>query len=263
MQPLVRAAVFAALVAAVGMLGLTVPKKPAPAPPPNVPGAPVLAATCGPYQLPEGDACIPLPRAGRPGLADLHEPAAKNIRERGELIPRRPERPADASGYRFPLAGNEKPVVLGGLDLPPGAVPDAELGPSAVLLSASNGDEIIATTLDGQEGPTEVGFVGDMVGTTVVTVHMLREGGRLRQVLLVHGLLDRASDRAIVGSSVETGDVIGYAGSLPNGRDALYLEARQVREGTNLAAVDSSKLRDDATSIPCDVRNVLRHGASL
>jgi hypothetical protein len=264
MQPLVRAAVFAALVAAVGMFGLTKRKAPEPAPKvPVVAVAPPLAAVCGPFQLPEGDACLPIPRAGRTeGTGELdHVPRA--LRERGEVIPKRPERPADASTYRFPLAAGVKPIVLAGLDLPPGTMPDVDINPTAVLLGASSGDEVVAVTLEGQEGPAEIVFVGELVRQTIITAHMVREGGRLRQILLVHGFLERASEQAIEGSSVEDGDVIGFVGSLPAGRDVLYVEARQVREGTNLSAVAPDKLLDDSTSIACDVRNVLRQGASL
>lgn len=265
MQPLVRAAVFAAAFAAAGVFGGLRPKE-TPKAPADVAraAAPALAVSCGPFQLPEGDVCLPLPRSGRTERFDGPDrPPRSAVRERSETIPRRPERPADVSAYRFPLAGQDKPVVLEGLDLPKGTVPDAEIGPSAVLLGATSGDEVIAVALDGQEGPAEIVFVGELIGGTVVTAHTVREGGRLRQILLVHGLLEGASDRAIEGSSVEDGDVMGYVGSLPGGRDALYVEARQVREGTNLSAVESSKLRDDSTSIACDLRNVLRHGASL
>lgn len=264
MQPLVRAAVFAALIAGVGMYGLTKPKAPAPVQEvPTVPAAPPLKAVCGPFQLPEGDTCIPIPRSGQteaPGALD-HVPRA--LRERGEVIPRRPERPADPSGYRFPLAESVKPVVLAGLDLPPDTIPDVEIRASAAILGASSGDEVVAVDLEGQDGPAEVAFVGELVGSTVITMHLVREGGRLRQMLLVHGFLERASERAIVGSSVDVGDVLGYVGSLPAGRDVLYVEARQVREGTNLSTVAPEKLLEDSTSIACDVRNVLRHGASL
>ena len=98
---------------------------------------------------------------------------------------------------------------------------------------------------------------------TVVTAHMVREGGRLRQILLAHGYLDHVSDRVIEGPAVDEGEVLGYVGNLPTGRDVLYIEARQVREGTNLSAVEPSKLLDASVSVACDIRNVLRHGASL
>lgn len=264
MQPLVRAAVFAALVALVGMVGLTKQKPPAVAPIASaVPVAPPVAVACGPFQVPEGEACLPLPRAipTESGGALDHVPRA--LRERGEVIPRRPDRPADASTYRFPLASSVKPVVLAGLDLPQGTMPDLDLGPTAVLLGAASGDEVVAVTLEGQEGPAEVEFVGELVGLSVVTGHMVREGGRLRQILLVHGYLERVGEHAIVGSSVDDGDVLGLVGSLPAGRDVLYIEARQVREGANLGTVGPGKLLDDSTSIACDIRNVLRQGASL
>ena len=153
--------------------------------------------------------------------------------------------------------------MLAGLDLPAGTVPDVEVGPAAVLLGAAGGDEVVVVTLEGQEGPAEVAFVGELVGQTVITAHMVRDGGRLRQILLVHGYLERAGEHAIVGSSVDEGDVLGYVGTSPAGRDMLYVEARQVREGTTLSAVEPAKLRDDSTSVACDVRNVLRQGASL
>jgi len=264
MQPLVRAAVFAALFAAVGMFGLT--REKASEPPPDVtPGlaAPAGAVSCGPFQLPEGEACLPIARSGQSEGTGPVDRTPRALRERKEMIPRRPERPADVATYRFPLAESVKPVLLAGLDLPPGIVPDVQVGPASALLGASKGDEVVVVTLDGLEGLAEVAFVGELVGTTVVTAHTVREGGRLRQILMVHGYLERPGDHAIAGSSVDDGDVIGYVGSLPTGSDALYIEARQVREGTNLSAIDPSKLLDDNASIACDVRNVLHHGASL
>src|SRR5689334_20787595 len=175
MQPLVRAAAFAALLAAIGALGKT-PKAPPPEPKaaPSAAFAPTLAASCGAGKLPEGDACIPLPKPGQTGFSgDLEADDPGLDVARHELVPRRPERPIDASSYRFPLATN--PTVLGGLgkplegtaDLPPNAA-----GPGLVLLSAARGDEVVALSLEGQEGPPEVVFVGELVGETVVTAHL-------------------------------------------------------------------------------------------
>jgi len=263
MQPLARAAVFAALVAGVGMLGLTKSKKPELPPDLPIAAAPPVAVSCGPRHLPEGDVCIPIPRRGQTEAPDALDHVPRALRERDAVIPRRPERPAEASAYRFPLARGVKPVVLAGLDLPADTMPDVELGPTAVLLGASTGDEVVVVTLEGQEGPAEVMFVGDIVGKTVVTTHFVRDGGRLRQYVLVYGYLDRPSEQTIVGSSVEEGEVIGYVGNLPAGRDVLYLEARQVREGIDPSRVEATKLLDDSSSVACDVRNVLRQGASL
>jgi hypothetical protein len=103
------------------------------------------------------------------------------------------------------------------------------------------------------------------VGETVVTGHLVRDGGQLRQILLVHGNLDRPSDRVIVGAPLEADEVLGYVGDTARpGRPALYLEARQLREGQSLGALSGPKLRSEVTSIATDVRNLLSlQGANL
>jgi hypothetical protein len=269
MHPLVRAAAAAAVLAAIGALGRT-PPPPAPVtqPTPN-PAAPGVRARCGPGTLPEGDVCIPLPRPGaRIGPAEPAEleaaPALRSERAR-ELIPRRPDRPADPTAYRYPLVLHPGPLpLLAGLDLPPPTPPVQDRPGSsastaaAVELGASADDEVQALELDHQEGPAEVAFVGDLLGTTVITAHLVRDGGRLRQLLVVLGNLDRPGPRAVVGAPVEPGDVLGYAGdSAKPGRVALWLEVRQLREGTSLGPAIQDRLVDDAISVPCDPRNVL------
>ncbi|HVK66031.1 MAG TPA: hypothetical protein VM694_16225 [Polyangium sp.] len=264
MQPLVRAAAFAAMLAALGALGKTPRAKPPE--PANVPStvAPGVAASCGPRTLPEGDVCIPLPPPGRAPQPDGREELPEDTTtaaERSTLVPRRPERPVAVAAYRFPLTAEATPSVLAGLDRPFGLsleAGDVSPGPGAVLLDASSGDAVVLLSLEGQEGPAEVAFVGDMLGATVVTAHLVRDGGRLRQVLLVHGNLDRPSERAVVGAPLETGDEIGFVGdSAFRGRPGLYLEARQLREGTSLGGLDAARLRQDIVSVPIDVRNAL------
>ncbi|MDI3285899.1 hypothetical protein [Polyangium sp. 15x6] len=264
MQPLVRAAAFAALLAALGALGKTPrPKAPEPAKTPST-VAPAVAASCGPRTLPEGDVCIPLPPPGRAPQPDGREAlpeGPETATERSTLVPRRPERPAEVAAYRFPLAAEAAPSVLAGLDRPFDLSVergDVAPGPGAVLLDASSGDAVVALSLEGQEGPAEVAFVGEMLGETVVTAHLVRDGGRLRQVLFVHGNLDRPSERAVVGAPLEAGDEIGIIGdSAFRGRPGLYLEARQLREGTSLGGLDASRIREDIISVPVDVRNAL------
>jgi len=264
MQPLVRGAALAALLAALGALGKTPrPKAPEPA---KVPSsvAPGVAASCGPRTLPEGDVCIPLPPPGRAPQADGREDLPEGpapVAERSALVPRRPERPAAALSYRFPLAAAATPTILAGLDRPFDLTleaGDVSPGPGAVLLDGSSGDAVVSLALEGQEGPAEVAFVGEMLGATVVTAHLVRDGGRLRQILLVHGNLDRPSERAVIGAPLEDGDELGFLGdSAFRGRPGLYLETRQLREGTSLAGLDASRLREDIISVPLDVRNVV------
>ncbi|UQA61140.1 hypothetical protein [Polyangium aurulentum] len=262
MHPLVRAAVAAAFLAALAALGKTPPPAPPtavqPAPGKGVPGVP---ATCGPRTLPEGNACIPLPRPGAPldsapAREDLDDAPARTEPAK-ELIPRRPDRPAEAAAYRFPIGPAESaPTILAGLDVP--SADGAPLPPSAVEIGADAGDEVIALSLEDQEGPAEVAMVGELFGTTVVTAHLVHDGGRLRQILLFHGGLERVGPRAVVGVPLEPGDVIGYAGdSQRPGRVALYLEARQLREGVSLGALDPNRILEAAITIPLDPRNVL------
>jgi hypothetical protein len=270
MHPLVRAAVAAALLAAVGALGKTAAPRPAA---PLVPGkgVPGVPAACRPGTLPEGDACIPLPRPGASLPLDMPAPRGEALHE---LIPRRPDRPAALSAYRFPIgAADAPPELLSSLE-PPGDGADrallgaAPLSPVSIELAGETGDEIIALALDGQEGPAEVVMAGELFGATIVTAHLVRDGGLLRQFLLFHGNLDREGMRAVVGAPVEPGDVIGVAGdSARPGRVGLYFEVRQLREGMNLGAIEPARLLDAAVTIPCDPRNVLPlregQGASL
>ncbi|MDI1477014.1 hypothetical protein [Polyangium sp. y55x31] len=264
MQPLVRAAAFAALLAALGALGKTPrPKAPEPTSAPST-VAPAVAASCGPRTLPEGDVCIPLPPPGRAPQPDGREVLAEGpetASERSTLVPRRPERPAEMTAYHVPLTAEAAPSVVAGLDRPfhlSLEAGDVAPGPGAVLLEASSGDAVVALALEGQEGPAEVAFVGEMLGETVVTAHLVRDGGRLRQVLLVHGNLDRPSERAVVGAPLEAGDEIGFVGdSAFRGRPGLYLEARQLREGTSLGGLDAARIREDIVSVSVDVRNAL------
>ncbi len=260
MHPLVRAAAACALLAALASLGKTaLPPPPTAVQPTPGRGAPGVPATCGPRTLPEGNACIPLPREGASldSAPERSDDAPTRPQPAKELIPRRPDRPAEGSAYRLPIIPAESlPTILAGLDKP--STEGAPLPPSAVEIGAEAGDEVVALSLEDQEGPAEVAMVGEMFGTTVVTAHLVHDGGRLRQILLFHGGLDRAGPRAVVGAPLEPGDVIGYAGdSIKPGRVALYLETRQLREGVSLGALDPGRLLDAAVTIPLDPRNVL------
>lgn len=265
MQPLVRAAFAAALLAALGSLGKTPPPKAPEAEKAKAPFVPGIPAACGPRTLPEGQACLPLPKPGQAspgGQGELGDDEARpGASARQTLVPRRPERPREASAYHVPLSGDAAPMVLGGLDRPWDLGAGAEgvsVGPSAVLFGAAAGDEVVALSLDGQEGPSEVVFVGDMVGATIVTAHLVRDGGKLRQVLLVHGNLAAFGGAITEGISLEAGEVLATVGdSAWPGRPGLYLEVLELREGVNLGAIPASKLRADTISVPTDARNHL------
>ncbi len=164
-----------------------------------------------------------------------------------DRIPRRPERPADAAAYVYPLAdATRAPRVLADLEQP------------GIRLAARPGEKVVLLALEHQTGPAEVIFVGDLFGRTVVTAHVLEEGGRKRTLLLFHGGLDHAEAGVVAGAKLEAGAELGAARSdLGGGLIDVYVEAREVREGAKLDAADPKKLTDAAVGVPTDVRNVL------
>ncbi|AUX48366.1 hypothetical protein SOCE26_099000 [Sorangium cellulosum] len=289
-SPLVRGAAASALLLALG--GLADPGPPAPAvvPPAAARGAAGAAAVCGPRTVPEGAACIPLPAPGAPlaaggaaalsGLAGaLPGPAGARSQAQPqagtvEHIPRRPERPASAAAYTFPLGAPEQPpaflLVEDGASqagAPPQGAPVAAIGaarpepPSwagGVDLAAARGERVVSAKLEGQEGKAEVVFVGELSGITVATVHAVREGDRVRRVVVLHGHLDRPGPGVVAGARLDPGDVVGYAGDTGSpGLVRLHLEARQLRESARPSDLDPKRITDAAVTVPCDLRNVL------
>ena len=66
--------------------------------------------------------------------------------------------------------------------------------------------------LEHQEGDAEVVYVGSLFGTTVITRHTLREGGQLRDYVLLFGHLDAAAPGVTPGTHLKEGDVVGFVG---------------------------------------------------
>ncbi|WP_437713730.1 M23 family metallopeptidase [Sorangium sp. So ce448] len=295
-SPLVRGAAASALVLALGGIDDPEPPPPAVVPPAAAArGAAGAAALCGPRTVPEGAACVPLPAPGAPlpegGAAALSEPAGARPAGAGtrsqaqEHIPRRPERPASAAAYTFPIgAPDAPPGFLLVEDAPAGAGALPAAGSVAVIgaarpeppswiggidIAAARGERVAALRLEGQEGKAEVVFVGALSGITVATAHDVREArdvGRVRRYLLLHGHLDRPGPGVVAGARLDAGDVVGYAGETGSpGLVRLRLEARQIREGARLPELDAKRITDAAVTVPCDLRNVLplRQGASL
>jgi murein DD-endopeptidase MepM/ murein hydrolase activator NlpD len=112
--------------------------------------------------------------------------------------------------------------------------------------------------LEHQEGDVEVVFVGKLFGNTVATLHRLREGGRLRDYVAIHGHLDGAATGLKAGAVVREGDLLGYVGdSGSEGIVHLHYEIRQVRDSVDPSVVRSKSLALPNVSIVCDPRNVL------
>jgi len=177
-----------------------------------------------------------------------------------EQIPRRPGRPDDYHAYRYPLPDAQ---VVSGYDLDK---PDAEqrrghmnaVGHGGVDIIDKMGAPIAAVKLDHQLGDAEVLYVGPLYGETVVTRHVIREGGTKRDYLLVFGHLDRAADDLRRGVRLREGAILGYVGNSGSPELVhLHLEARRMRDGFDAWKLPVDLLNVREYSVVTDPRNVL------
>lgn len=272
MDPLARVTLLLAGIAAVSALG-----DPAPAPRPLASGpgdqaasapAPLVAA-CAAGTLPDDGVCIPVPRVGaaRPELqrAEGSHRDTAGRSQTYEHIPRRPERPADYRRYRFPVPLLPGQSFLGsGYDLHlPGAAQRqgpgfSTVGHGGVDLAQARGAEVRSVALEGQEGEAEIVHVGELFGTSVVTLHAVREAGRLREYLVVHGHLEAAAPGLAAGASARDGSLLGLVGDTGSpGIVHLHIEVRQVRDGVAIRGLSGGALTRSEHSVVCDPRNVL------
>jgi hypothetical protein len=241
---------------------------------PDEPAGRALSSPCAPGTLPDGNVCVHLP-GDRESSEDVL--AAENAhRERTgrwtvyEQIPRRPDRPESYDAYSYPvppgLPGGH--FVVSGYDLDR---PDESqrrgrslhaTGHGGVDLPDPRGTPVKLVPLEHQVGDADVVYAGPLFGTTVVTRHTVREGGRLRDYVLLFGHLDSVAAGIDAGRTVKAGELIGYVGDTGSPELVhLHLEARRVHEGVDIAArvrlrAGGSLLEPDATVV-CDPRNVL------
>jgi murein DD-endopeptidase MepM/ murein hydrolase activator NlpD len=228
-----------------------------------------LSAVCPAGMLPDGDACVSFP-ADDEGQDELQAFGAVHHDKRGHLraydqIPRRPDRPADYAAYRYPVpvADNER-LRVGGYDLD---LPDSDqrrgrkfsqVGHGGIDLVAPRGTEIRAVGLEHQDGDAQVLFAGKLFGTTVITRHTLREGGRLRDYVVLYGHLGSAAAGIDQGKPVGEGALLGYVGDTGSeGIVHLHLEVRRVRDGVDLAKIAPERVVTTEIAVVCDPRNVL------
>jgi murein DD-endopeptidase MepM/ murein hydrolase activator NlpD len=235
---------------------------------------------CPPGMLPDGDVCVHLPVAGDEGEPDA--PASANAhRERSgrwavyDQIPRRPDRPADYDAYRYPvppgMPGGHSVVSGYDLDRPD---PSQRRGPTlhavghgGVDLPQARGAPILLVPLEHQQGDADVLYTGPYFGTTVMTRQTVREGGQLRDYIVIFGHMAGVAPGVAVGRTLKNGDRVGFVGDTGSPELVhLHYETRRVREGVDVLkklAAGPGALTDDAVSIVCDPRNVLplREGA--
>ncbi len=225
--------------------------------------------------LPDGNVCVHLP-SNEDSAEDAPESANAHRERSGRWapyaqIPRRPDRPADYDLYAYPippgLPGGH--FVVSGYDLDR---PDAEqrrgrglraVGHGGVDLPQKRGTPVKLVALEHQAGEADVLYTGNLFGTTVVTRHTLREGGQLRDYLVLHGHLEAIAPGLTTGAALKEGDLLGFVGDTGSPELVhLHLEARRVREGVELAKrlakSGAGDLLADDVSVVCDPRNVLR-----
>jgi murein DD-endopeptidase MepM/ murein hydrolase activator NlpD len=233
---------------------------------PRRPAGSQLSAVCPPGSLPDRDVCVRIPSADDPGGDALVPLPGAHYDKKGryqayEQIPRRPDRPADYAAYLYPIPSGP---VGSGYDLDRSDADQrrgrkfSHVGHGGIDLPAARGTEVHLPRLDHQEGDAQVVFVGKLFGNSVVTRHALREGGALREYIVLFGHLDAPALGIAGGTKLADGSLLGYVGdSGSEGIVHLHLEVRQVRAGVDLSKVAAERLVADDVTIVCDPRNVL------
>lgn len=231
---------------------------------------PELAAQCPAGTLPDADVCIPVPRTDGPGQDPLVAEQNRHRDRSGnwviyDQIPRRPERPADYTRYRYPIQPLKgQSLVSSGYDLHlhdgdqrRGAELKA-VGHGGIDLAQRRGTEIRLVNLEHQVGSADVVFVGEVFGNSVITRHALREGGQLREYVVIYGHLAGPAPGLSSGMELPEGGLVGFVGDSGSpGAVHLHLEIRRVRSGVDIAALNGPSMAKSSNSVVCDPRNLL------
>lgn len=233
---------------------------------------PTLEPMCPVGTLPDHDVCVHLP-TDDPGEGAEKQATSNAHRARSgtwavyEQIPRLSERPAAYESYRYPippgLPGGK--YVVSGYDLDR---PDAlqrrgrtlrHVGHGGLDLPQARGTPVKMLALEHQQGDSEVLFTGKLFGTTVVTRHVVREAGRLREYIVLFGHLEAIAPGVSTGLALAEGAVVGAVGDTGSPELVhLHLEVRRVRDGVDLTKVPGGgALLSESVSVVCDPRNVL------
>lgn len=233
--------------------------------------SPLERTECAQGTAPDNDVCVHLTRGAEdgplaPSLPNAHREKSGRWAQY-EQIPRLPDRPSDYDAYRYPIPPGlpNGHYVVSGYDLDR---PDPEqrrgrtlshVGHGGVDLPQVKGTPVKNVTLEHQEGDAEVLYTGSLFGTTVVTRHALREGGRVREYVVLYGHLDSIAPGLTPGASLKEGDAVGAVGDTGSPSLVhLHYEVRRVRDGVDLGKVPAgAQLIADSVSVVCDPRNVL------
>ncbi len=232
--------------------------------------AQLTALACPAGFLPDGEVCVRwLEQGNEDGEGpDLLSAAGGHHDRRGrwvayDQIPRRPDRPRDYDLYRYPVPC-ERDCVVSGYDLDRDDALQrrgrrlSHVGHGAVDIPQPKGTTVSLVPLEHQLGDAAVLYAGPLFGTTVITRHTVREGGRERDYVLLYGHLDATATGLHPGVLLRPGDVVGYVGDSGSPELVhLHLEARRVRDGVELAKLAPEGLVANENTVVCDPRNVL------
>lgn len=226
---------------------------------------------CPAGTAPDNGACVHLLRGDAdgplaPSLPNAHRNKQGHWTEY-EQIPRLPDRPSDYDAYRYPIPPGlpNGHHVVSGYDLDR---PDPQqrrgrtlshVGHGGVDLPQTKGTPVRNVALEHQEGDAEVLYTGPLFGTTVLLHHTLREGGRLREYLVLFGHLDSVAPGLAPSMAIRDGDIVGTVGDTGSPELVhLHYEVRRVREGIDVTKIPAGgQLVSESVSVVCDPRNVL------
>ncbi|MFO0665835.1 MAG: M23 family metallopeptidase [Polyangiaceae bacterium] len=239
-------------------------------------GPPASSSPCASGQWNDRGVCVRFPGMAENDEGPELQAVANQHRDKSgawkhyDQIPRRPERPASYEAYRYPippgLPGGT--YVISGYDLDR---PDdlqrrgrrlKHVGHGGLDLPQTRGTPVQLVNLEHQTADAEVLFVGDLFGHSVVTKHVVREGERDRDYLVLYGHLDHAAPGLTMGAHLPEGAPLGAVGDSGSPELVhLHLEVRRAREGVDLAKMlhdgGPGLLVADWVSVVCDPRNVL------
>lgn len=180
-QPLVRAALaVGVLVLVSGLATERVVRRGRQAPAEVATGASEpIRMPCGPREIPEGTACVPIPRVapGGSGAAQAAADAPGEVADDvdvalGLRIPRRPDRPADVMTLQLPIRDEARLLEV------PGAIAiGSDVDRSVLRLGAPRGAPVVVPALRGQTGDVEVIGIERMTGRGLVVAALATTHG--------------------------------------------------------------------------------------
>ena len=209
-------------------------------------------------------------RRGSPGGGDPGECASRSHGQLGGLRSNSATTRPPGGVRLLPAPGGLRAAVRGQRIRPRSTRPTSTARPGALYvghgaidIAVARGTPVFVPKLEHQDGPAEVVYVGPLFGTTVVTLHSLREGAALREYLVLFAHLDAAAASVVAGKRVGADEPIGFVGDTgAPGLVHLHLEVRRVRAGVDVRALvrlseGAGALVNDARTVACDPRNVL------